>query len=259
MRRAKTISTFLVILAGMATITASASLNQFSGRWTNTDANTPGITTLEIGVSGNSVTIHAWGKCTPQDCDWGQVGAFAYGPNVSSNLAGTAEAVTAIFQTSFSQTMLVLRAGRSGQLVGETFTRFTDNSGRSNYHNSYTFSQGQRLQRMRTVVPRLRAPQMVSPANGTSFSNYPRRTTLAWRAVPGAASYTVEVDCYQCCQTNKWCTDVGQTWKEAPGLTSTSYSFDFVGAQPGRWRVWAVDTQGRPGPKSEWWEFRYTR
>jgi hypothetical protein len=237
----------------MTATTAFASLNQFSGRWRNTDADTRGITTLEIRVTGNNATVHAWGKCTPQDCDWGQEGAYAYGPNVSSNLAGSAQALTAVFQTGFSQTLLVLRAGRRGQLVGETFTRFTDNSGRSNYHNRYSFSKG------RVVVRRLPAPSLVSPDNGTAFNHFPRRTTLAWRLVPGAKSYTVEVDCYQCCQTNKWCTDVGRKWKEAPGLTTTSYSFDFVGAQPGRWRVWAVDAQGRPGPKSAWWEFRYTR
>ena len=245
---------FIVMLTWMTATTAFASLNEFSGQWNNTDPNTGGITTLEIRVTGNNVTVHAWGKCTPQDCDWGQVSAHAYGPNVSSNLAGSAQAVTAVFQTGFSQTLLVLRAGGRGQLVGETFTRFTDNSGRNNYHNRYAFSQG-----MRAVVRRLAAPRLVSPASGTAFSHFPRRTTLAWQPVSGAASYTVEVDCYQCCQTNRWCSDVGRTWKEAPGLITTSYSFDFVGAQPGRWRVWAVDAQGRAGAKSEWWEFRYTR
>jgi hypothetical protein len=41
--------------------------------------------------------------------------------------------------------------------------------------------------------------------------------------------------------------------------TSTEYQFDFVGAQPGRWRVSAVDDSGREGPKSDWWTFRYTK
>jgi hypothetical protein len=36
-------------------------------------------------------------------------------------------------------------------------------------------------------------------------------------------------------------------------------TFRFSGAQPGRWRVWAVDASGADGPKSEWREFRYTR
>jgi len=41
------------------------------------------------------------------------------------------------------------------------------------------------------------------------------------------------------------------------GLTDTSYTFDFVGKQPGRWQVWAIDENGIPGPKSGWWGFTY--
>jgi len=36
-------------------------------------------------------------------------------------------------------------------------------------------------------------------------------------------------------------------------------TFRFVGAQPGRWRVSAVDANGASGPKSEWREFWYTQ
>jgi hypothetical protein len=40
-------------------------------------------------------------------------------------------------------------------------------------------------------------------------------------------------------------------------LNSTSYEFGFAGAQPGRWRVWAVDKDGREGFKSPWRTFVY--
>ncbi len=103
------------------------------------------------------------------------------------------------------------------------------------------------------------APAQLSPANGSVFSNYPRTTSPKWSAVTGATSYTVEIDCYHCCQNNQWCTDVGQTWDIVPNVATTSYTFDFVGAQPGRWRVWAVDSNGQAGPKSGWWYFSYTR
>ncbi|MCK4528327.1 choice-of-anchor D domain-containing protein, partial [candidate division WOR-3 bacterium] len=102
-------------------------------------------------------------------------------------------------------------------------------------------------------------PTQLSPADGSVFSNYPRKTTLEWSAVPGATSYTVEIDCYHCCQSGKWCTDVGKTYKLVPNIKATSYTFNFVGAQPGRWRVWAVDAIGQERPKTGWWEFRYTR
>jgi len=101
----------------------------------------------------------------------------------------------------------------------------------------------------------LSTPVQLSPANGTVFNNYPRTTTLQWSAVSGAASYTVQVYYYQPGDTT--CTGGAQDYL-TPNITSTSYTFDFVGAQPGCWRVWAVDAAGRQSPISGWWEFSYT-
>jgi hypothetical protein len=42
-------------------------------------------------------------------------------------------------------------------------------------------------------------------------------------------------------------------------LTETSFEFDFIGAQPGRWRIWAIDKDGREGFKSPWRVFIYVR
>lgn len=41
------------------------------------------------------------------------------------------------------------------------------------------------------------------------------------------------------------------------GIDATAYEFNFVGAQPGRWRVWAIDAAGREGFKSRWRSFVY--
>lgn len=101
----------------------------------------------------------------------------------------------------------------------------------------------------------LSTPVQLSPANGTVFNNYPRTTTLQWSAVPGAASYTVQVYYYQPGDTT--CTGGAPDYL-APNITGTSYTFDFVGAQPGCWKVWAVDAAGRQSPMSGWWEFSYT-
>lgn len=105
----------------------------------------------------------------------------------------------------------------------------------------------------------LSAPVQISPKNGTVYDIYPRQTILQWNPVPGATSYTVEIDCFHCCQANKWCADVGRTFSVVPNLTTTNYTFNFVGAQPGRWRVWAVYASGKEGPKSDWWGFSYLR
>ncbi|MBZ0301031.1 MAG: hypothetical protein K8J31_14885 [Anaerolineae bacterium] len=109
------------------------------------------------------------------------------------------------------------------------------------------------------VEPRPDAPRQISPAHGTVFNHYPRTTTLRWEPVIGAASYSVEVDCFHCCQTNRWCYDVDGDTRIARRIQSTGYTFDFVGAQPGRWRVWAVNSENQFGRSSPWFEFRYTR
>ncbi|MDP2786111.1 MAG: PASTA domain-containing protein [Sulfurimicrobium sp.] len=108
----------------------------------------------------------------------------------------------------------------------------------------------------------LPAPEQMWPEDGRSFDNYPRTTALRWKEVSGAASYTVELDCLNCCESGKWCSELGRPWKVACGISaarSRGYKFEFAGAQPGRWRVWAVDKDEREGEKSPWRTFRYTR
>lgn len=101
-------------------------------------------------------------------------------------------------------------------------------------------------------------PQQLAPADGSVFSHYPRNLTLTWAPAAGAARYAVEVDCYHCCGLNQWCADVGRSWWLESSVNPTSYSLVFAGAQAGRWRVWAIDAAGRQGPKTGWWEFRFT-
>lgn len=78
----------------------------------------------------------------------------------------------------------------------------------------------------------------------------------------GAACYTVELDCLHCCESGRWCADLGRPWKLVrgiPAVRSPGYKFEFTGAQPGRWRVWAVDREGHEGEKSPWRTFRYEK
>jgi WD40 repeat protein len=95
------------------------------------------------------------------------------------------------------------------------------------------------------------APVQISPTDKSIFNHYPRTVTLRWSDVPGAKSYSVETSFLS-----------GTSWSaaaQASNLRSTSYTYDFVGNQTGRWRVWAVDTAGRESPMSCWWEFTFTR
>jgi hypothetical protein len=125
----------LFILAG----STSAQFDQFAGSWINTDSSTGGITRLEISGTGTDVRVHAWGSCTPQDCDWGEVAAYAYGPNVSADLNASAEAISAVYDTGFSQTILIIHPVAGDLLEVDALTRFTDQSGRSSYTSTDTF------------------------------------------------------------------------------------------------------------------------
>jgi hypothetical protein len=100
-------------------------------------------------------------------------------------------------------------------------------------------------------------PIQLSPANGSIFYHYPRTTTLEWEAVLGAMSYTVEIDRYHYCGIDQWCTDIGETWKIKSEIQTTSYAFNYVNTEPGRWRVWAVNANGQESVKSSWWYFEY--
>jgi hypothetical protein len=96
----------------------------------------------------------------------------------------------------------------------------------------------------------LPAPELLSPADGAVFNNFPRTTTLAWNAVSGASSYGIEVDFRD---PPGWSRSVFRS-----GIKGDSFTFNFIGKQRGRWRVWAVDLSGNEGEKSPWREFEYT-
>jgi hypothetical protein len=120
-------------------------------------------------------------------------------------------------------------------------------------------ANGQGNARKVVDIPRLPEPIQISPTDGSVFDHYPRTTTLTWQSVSGASSYSVEVDCFNCCGFNQWCSDIGETWHLISDIQTTEYTFNWVGAQPGRWRVWAIDANGIEGYKSPWWEFVYTQ
>ena len=109
----------------------------------------------------------------------------------------------------------------------------------------------------------LPAPKQLSPEDNQVFDIYPRLTKLEWDPVEGAASYAVEVDVCESMKSKYQCVNPQPLRLPANRATvkimATGYEFMFAGAQPGRWRVWAVDAQGRDGFKSTWRTFVYLR
>src|SRR5947209_5211007 len=123
----KSFCVLLVFAALLLTAPAAvADVNQFAGNWKNVDPNTRGLSALKIDVKGRRITIRAWGRCHPSDCAWGGAEGTAYGPAVEANLAETAQVISTIYLTSFSQMILTIRPADEGQIQVELLTKFTD-------------------------------------------------------------------------------------------------------------------------------------
>ncbi len=105
-----------------------------------------------------------------------------------------------------------------------------------------------------TATVALTAPTQTSPANGTTFPAGTLSATLQWSTVQNAAAYTIQVNR---AASDGTCNGVGANLVRQ-ALTATSYIFTFDNNPPYCWRVWALDNNNRPGPKSGWSEFSYT-
>ncbi len=100
------------------------------------------------------------------------------------------------------------------------------------------------------------APTPLAPPDRALFDVYPRVIELDWTDVGGAMSYDVQVDGGDLwAEPHWWDTTSGWfVWEERIVATS-GWTTDFVGAQPGRWRVRGLDARGVAGPASAWQVF----
>lgn len=160
-----------------------ASIPQFTGTWKNTDPNTKGLTALLITGRGQALRMRAWGKCHPQDCDWGEVDAQAYARDVSSSIESEAQAVSAAFSTGFSQTQIIVVPAGSNGIRAEVYTRFTDGSNRSNYTSVYTFRRQLELAPVKpvpglTLVPAVQEDCLTFDPATTTVKNVGGRWTI---------------------------------------------------------------------------------
>jgi len=113
---------------------------------------------------------------------------------------------------------------------------------------------------------RLPAPIQLAPQDNQIFDLFPRNTKFEWNPVAGAVSYALEVEsCLRpSSEEQKRLPDDGECINPSPyeekyGLLETTYQLFFKGAQPGRWRVWAIDQNHKPGIKSPWRRFTYLK
>jgi uncharacterized protein len=103
--------------------------------------------------------------------------------------------------------------------------------------------------------PKIPVPRPTSPPDGSRLSNYPRIVELGWTSVAHARSYVVEIEIED---------PEEATWHPHPFgfgrrvVDSNTLKLDFVGSQPGRWRVAARLEEGTVGDFSNWSYFDYT-
>lgn len=85
-----------------------AGAGALAGTWNACDQATRNLVRIVIAPSGAEITVHAFGACSPTPCDWGAVPGLVYADRD--------------------------RILDNGSLILETFTHFTDKSGRSDYY-----------------------------------------------------------------------------------------------------------------------------
>jgi hypothetical protein len=105
---------------------APAPTDSLMGTWRNVDANTRGLTRLDIGQDEElPLTFHAWGKCEPQDCDWGVTKAVQDG----DGWAG-------VFRFGFVTTTVRVR-WQGSHLVAQVHDQFAPGDPRGTMDNQY--------------------------------------------------------------------------------------------------------------------------
>jgi hypothetical protein len=99
-----------------------------------------------------------------------------------------------------------------------------------------------------------RSPQPLSPPDGAVLTNSPRRLRLQWTEVANARSYRVQLQVQD---------PIDSSWFPHPRalgervVSSTRFNLEFIGSQPGRWRVAAIGSQGEEGEYSAWSYFAF--
>lgn len=130
------------------------------GTWANVNPATTDLRNIVVTpAAGGAVLVDGFGACTPTSCEWGQVPATVFGPNVSS---GVGEAWTTSQSFGFADDVLTARLTHTGKgqplLVVQDYVTFLDGSGRSNF----------------TVTDKFRPAPAISPTiAGTVAAGFP--------------------------------------------------------------------------------------
>ena len=108
-----------------------------------------------------------------------------------------------------------------------------------------------KAQTHKVITPeKIAPPELVGPIADAKLNMFPRKTVFEWKHVEGASKYEIVVEYND------------GKWKLLKNATTNvpSYTLNFIGKQPGRWRVRSFSkATGKPGAYGEWREFTYLR
>lgn len=150
--------------------------------------------------------------------------------------------------------------GGTNAVIGDAFVQWwqalgTDHDdGERSWHYGLVLLGDPTLSWWKGAVPTPRQPD-----DRDAFDHWPRQMQFRWDPVqiPGV-TYSVEVDAWGAIHSGQWAEESGNTGWISHQLTDTTLSFEFVGAQPGRWRVRA-HVNGTACAWSPWSYFSYSK
>ncbi len=106
--------------------TQAAAFNAFLGNWANVDTSTSGMTRLVIDKKSEMMyTFRGYGKCTPSDCDWGEIQV----PYTSGQLVG-------VYDFGFKKTRITVRL-QGEDLLAEVFDDYLPTDSRPDRTTNY--------------------------------------------------------------------------------------------------------------------------
>lgn len=120
----------------VASAPAQAAPHQFVGLWQNLNPATNHVVRIIVSTTPGGLKARTYGKCTPNPCDWGNVGMTTYGKNVSDP---DHKDGTAVYNFGFATAAVTYRLVDAQTMVVHTYTQFLDGSGRQNYHTVEKF------------------------------------------------------------------------------------------------------------------------
>jgi hypothetical protein len=124
----------LYVSAIAAAAEGAEKIDPWLGTWVNVDPDTRGTTRFVISQGKNGRKIHVWGRCHPQDCDWGETSLVSIDSGAPRQFV--------IWDKKFVDVYLTLRL-ENEEIALDNISIYKDGSGRRNFCMQYRFKRSE--------------------------------------------------------------------------------------------------------------------